>query len=189
MWRSTDGATVEYCLYSRHELARRLGGTVLTALDGQPARIHYGAEVRDDHRVCHASGKILRGIKSIRFAFGVNETGTGWVGVDRNGKPIESPDLAGAQDVERGFTPSTNTLALWRLNLAIGESGTSTAAWLRFPEMTVSLLPQRYTRTGAATYFYESPSHDFTAELEVDELGLIVRYGDLWERVAVSDGD
>lgn len=91
-------------------------------------------------------------------------------------------DLHGCEDVDIGMTPSTNTLPIRRLNLAVGESADVTAAWVRFPELTVEPLAQRYTRLDERRYRYESAS-GFVAELEVDELGLVVRYGDIWERV------
>ncbi len=95
---------------------------------------------------------------------------------------VARDDLAGCIDVDLGITPSTNTLPIRRLNLQVGESADVTAAWVRFPELTVEPLAQRYTRLDERRYRYESTT-GFSAELEVDELGLVVRYGDIWERV------
>ena len=58
-----------------------------------------------------------------------------------------------------------------------------TAAWVRFPELTVEPLTQCYERTGDRLYRYSSGGGAFTADIEVDELGLVVRYPPLWERV------
>ena len=57
----------------------------------------------------------------------------------------------GALDVDLGVTPSTNTSAIRRLGLAVGASAELTAAWVRFPELSVEPLPQRYTRLGEHT--------------------------------------
>jgi uncharacterized protein len=99
---------------------------------------------------------------------------------------VEIPSVAGCLDVDLAFTPATNILPLRRLDLAVGESREVTAAWLLFPDLTVEPLPQRYTRLDERRVRYESRGGAFTAELEVDELGLVMRYPPLWERVAVG---
>ncbi len=98
----------------------------------------------------------------------------------------ELPELSGCIDVDLGISPSTNTLPIRRLNLAVGESRELTAAWVRFPELTVEPLAQRYTRLAERRYRYESVVSGFTAELEVDDLGLVVTYEGIWQRVAES---
>ena len=99
---------------------------------------------------------------------------------------LEIPSVACCLDLDLAFTPATNILPLRRLGLAVGESREVTAAWLRFPDLSVEPLPQRYTRLDERRVRYESRGGAFTAELEVDELGLVVRYPPLWERVAVG---
>ena len=93
--------------------------------------------------------------------------------------------LDGLIDVDLGWTPSTNTLSLRRLGLAVGEAQDVTAPWVRLPDLDVQPLKQRYTRLAELRYRYES-STGFTAELEVDELGLVTRYEGGWERVAAA---
>jgi hypothetical protein len=44
-------------------------------------------------------------------------------------------------------------------------------------------LAAGYTRTGDRTYRFESDGGAFQADLEVDDEGLIVRYGSVWTRV------
>jgi hypothetical protein len=78
----------------------------------------------------------------------------------------------------------TNTLPIRRLAPAIGESIDVTAAWVRFPELTLEPLPQRYTRLSERRYRYESNGGAFVAELEVDDAGLVITYEGGWERVA-----
>jgi uncharacterized protein len=99
---------------------------------------------------------------------------------------IEIPAVAGCLDVDLAFTPATNILPLRRLGLAVGESRELTAAWVRFPDLSVEPLAQRYTRLDERRMRYESRGGSFTADLEVDELGLVVSYPPLWERVAVG---
>ncbi|HEU0053514.1 MAG TPA: putative glycolipid-binding domain-containing protein [Longimicrobium sp.] len=93
------------------------------------------------------------------------------------------PELDGCVDVDISLSPSTNTLPIRRLGLAVGESAEVAAAWVRFPGLTVEVLPQRYTRLDERRWRYESRRGSFVAELEVDADGVVTRYGDLWERV------
>jgi uncharacterized protein len=86
-------------------------------------------------------------------------------------------------DVDLNVTPATNTLSLRRLNLEVGASAEVVAAWVRFPELTVEPLWQRYTRIAEDRYGYESDG-GFTSELRVDELGLVVSYKGLFVRVS-----
>jgi hypothetical protein len=92
----------------------------------------------------------------------------------------------GVLDVDLGVTPSTNTSAIRRLGLPVGASAELTATWVRFPDLTVQPLSQRYTRLAERTYLYESFRDGvvvFRARLEVDGAGLVERYEGLFERV------
>ena len=98
----------------------------------------------------------------------------------------EVEECRGALDVDLGVTPSTNTSAIRRLGLAVGTSAELTAAWVRFPDLVVQPLLQRYTRLGERTYLYESLRDGvvvFHARLEVDGTGLVERYEGLFERI------
>ena len=80
------------------------------------------------------------------------------------------------------MTPATNTLPIRRLNLHVGGSESVIAAWVKFPELTVEPLSQRYTRLAKDTYSYESNT-GFSAEIVVDDLGLVNMYPGGWERI------
>jgi uncharacterized protein len=90
------------------------------------------------------------------------------------------PRLDGCVDVDLGVTPSTNTLPIRRLGLEVGASAEIVAAWIRFPELDIVPAKQRYTRLADRRYLYES--NTFSAELDVDDLGLVVTYPGIWER-------
>ncbi len=95
----------------------------------------------------------------------------------------ELREVAGCDDVDLAATPATNTLAIRRLNLQIGSSESIIAAWVKFPELTVQPLSQRYTRLAQNTYRYASNT-GFSAEIVVDDLGLVTSYPGGWERIA-----
>ena len=98
----------------------------------------------------------------------------------RNGEVI--PELAGAIDVDLGFTPATNTLPIRRLQLEVGQSAPVMSAWLRFPELALELLEQTYTRESERRYRYvaQVDGAAFTAGLETDVVGRVLHYEGLW---------
>ena len=101
----------------------------------------------------------------------------------------ECPELAGCTDIDLSFSPSTNTSAIRRLDLAIGQSGVTSAAWLTFPALRLERLDQEYQRTAKNVYRYSAPELAFTADLEVDEHGVVVSYPGLWRSSAREIGE
>ena len=95
----------------------------------------------------------------------------------------ELKEIKGCSDVDLALTPATNTLAISRLSLQVGGSESIIAAWIKFPELTAQPLSQRYTRLAQNSYRYESNT-GFTAEIAVDDLGLVTNYPGGWERIA-----
>jgi len=94
----------------------------------------------------------------------------------------EDARLRGCTDVDLELSPSTNTIPIRRLNPIVGQESAVTAAWVRFPALTVQPLTQRYTRTGANRYRYVSGA--FATDIEVDDVGLVTRYEGGWIREA-----
>ena len=92
-------------------------------------------------------------------------------------------DIQGCDDVDLSVTPATNTLPIRRLNLEVGSSVSVIAAWVKFPELTVEPLSQRYTRLRKDSYRYESNTGS-SAQIAVDDLGLVTAYPSGWERIA-----
>lgn len=90
------------------------------------------------------------------------------------------PQVDGCIDLDLAFSPVTNLLPVRRCALSLGEYAELTAAWLRFPALDLVPLPQRYTCTGPRGYRYESRGGAFTAELLVDEQGLVLDYPGYW---------
>jgi hypothetical protein len=112
--------------------------------------------------------------------------------LDRESKPIES--LHGCTDVDIMVTPFTNTLPIRRLNLKQGESKEISVVYVRVPDLNLSKFDQRYTcisqDTQGGIYRYESLSSGFTADLTVDENGMVVDYPGIfklvWKRMEPS---
>lgn len=94
---------------------------------------------------------------------------------------VEVPELAGLIDIDLGFTPATNTLAIRRLGLEVGAEAEVTVAWFDPAEARLKPLRQIYRRTGPSTYHYASPDHGFETDLTVDDFGVVTHYPGLWE--------
>ena len=94
----------------------------------------------------------------------------------------ELRELHGCEDVDLALTPATNTLPIRRLNLPVGGSESVIAAWVKVPDLEIAPLRQRYTRLTKNSYRYESDT-GFTAEIVVDDLGLVTSYPGGWERI------
>lgn len=174
LWRASDGGA-ELCILEPAGAGHRLRGTVLTHEAKQPIEIRYSVEVdaawatRDvEVLVAFAGGDLREPV----------ELGGLW---SRKERP---PELEGSVDVDLSFTPATNTLPIRRLRLEVGEEAEIAVAWLRWPELRVERVLQRYTRLGKDRYLYSQD--EFKAELVVDEHGLVLEYEGIWRAIARS---
>ncbi len=95
-----------------------------------------------------------------------------------DGQP--EPAFDGIEDVDLGFTPATNLLAIRRLALEPGDQASVDAVWFDPEDCRFKLLPQQYARLSASSYRYRSPSHGYEAILEVDPFGCVTDYPGLW---------
>lgn len=180
LWRWLRGTGLERFELQVGSEGTVLRGTVLTVTEQGAAEARY--EV-----VCDAGWRTQRAQVWLRLGdtkreLSLKVEGDRWL---MNGRRQES--VRGCFDVDLGWTPVTNTLPIRRLGLAVGESsGPITAAWVRFPELSLEPLPQEYRRLSETCYRYSSRGGAFQAELEVDADGLVVNYERGWERVEGS---
>jgi hypothetical protein len=144
-----------------------LSATAILADDGAPYWIEYSVGVDPDWRTRSVD------VTCNEVTIELTADGAGTWSV---------PGFGGCLDVDLGFTPATNTLPIRRLALAVGEAAGLDVAWLRFPELSLERLAQRYERLAEDRYRYSSPG--FQAELVVDADGLVLEYEGLWRAVA-----
>ena len=96
-----------------------------------------------------------------------------------NDHPIDL--TGGLLDVDLGFTPASNTNAIRRLDLGIGEKVETIAVWLDMADWTMKPLTQTYERLSLTVYAYESLQHGYKAELQVNTFGIVLDYPGLWK--------
>jgi hypothetical protein len=173
IWRtlSTPGHETAKIYGDEHE-----GWTI----DGVSVFLHEGASVRLDYLIeCEANWEtsyltVNGWVGDEIIDIEIEVTDSSWT---LNGEPVAGVD--GCIDIDLNFSPITNTLPIRRLDLAIGESKTVRAAWLRFPSFQLELLEQTYTRLDESTVKYQTTS-GFTATLTVDAAGMVTHYPDGW---------
>jgi len=119
------------------------------------------------------------------------ETGAGArVRLDSDGRGhwrrdgCDCASLDGCIDIDVEATPFTNTLPIRRLGLTTGEGRVVRLAYVLIPSLEVVPRSQRYTAVDAARlYRFESLERSFTADLPLDEDGLVGDYPGLFRRV------
>jgi hypothetical protein len=182
LWRRLDRAGAEYFALVQEGDGWRLEGTAVVEADGRPIQAGYRVRCHPSWATATVDVALKVGGASLRLRLRVDD-GSRWTA---NGRPLS--EVEGCPDVDLGVSPSTNTLPIRRLGLAVGQAQEITATWVRFPELTVTPLRQRYTRLAEQRYLYESVDSGFSARLEVDDLGLVIDYEGIWERAVVWDG-
>jgi hypothetical protein len=179
-WQTVQEPGAEVCTLSESESGWIFSGTVLTMLAGIPTEVRYqiACDTRWVTREVHVAER--RGEANMELH--LESDGAGRWHADGNYVPA----LDGSVDVDLEVTPATNSLPIGRMRLSIGETAEIQAAWVRFPELTVESALQRYTHLDEQRYVYESQGGLYSAILDVDEVGLATRYGDIWIRNAAT---
>lgn len=175
-WRRVDEPGSEEAQIEQTSDGWCLTGQVDAQDSGVSATLRYRIDCDRDWRTRFAVIEGVSGGHRIHFDL---EAHDGLWTLD--GRPL--PALSGALDIDLGFTPATNTLPIRRLGLAVGETAAVTSAWLRFPELRLELLEQTYTREAERVYRYvaDVDGAPFSALLDTDSYGRVLRYGNLWE--------
>jgi uncharacterized protein len=178
VWKNLLIEGADYCGLWQTAEGWLLKGTVVGALkDKRPILAHYAIYCDENWFTHRVQVESTIGGDTKTLSLSVQSRGV-WRSAGH-----ELRDLHGCADVDLALTPATNTLPIRRLNLQVGSSQPVIAAWVKFPELTVQLLSQRYMRLAKNTYRYESNT-GFSAEIVVDDLGLVTAYPGGWERIA-----
>ena len=177
LWRWLQGTGVERFEFLRSADEWIFRGTILTLAHDAAAEARY--EITCDRsfrtRAANISVRDAAGERKLEIAA---ENGR-WY---ENG--IENQTVAGAIDIDLGWSPSTNTLPIRRLGLEIGQtSGEFIAAWVRFPDLTLQPLQQEYLRLSDREYRYSSRAGAFVANVLVDNDGVALNYEGFWQRI------
>lgn len=177
LWRRLDTEGHDACRLSR---------------DGSEWVLNGAAVAREQSGLVSVSYRVIcdaRWVTKSASVFGWTESGEINLTINRdqngtwrmNGEAI--PATTGCSDIDLGFTPATNTVAIRRLDLQVGQRVDGVAAWLDDTDWSLKPLKQYYQRLGETTYEYGSPEHDYATELTVDAEGLVTTYPKFWTSV------
>jgi uncharacterized protein len=101
---------------------------------------------------------------------------------EADGTPLSA--LQGCMDVDLSGSPFTNTLPIRRLGDTLRQRQEIKVAYVDLPKLDVQPMSQAYTSLAPDRVLFESLSRPFTAQLEVDGDGLVLRYEGMFTRVA-----
>ena len=173
LWRRNDWPGHEAAMVREREAGWELSGTAVFVHEARACRLDYVVACDVGWRTVTTQVNGWVGDDAIAVAITVDPSGRWWM------NEREVPEVTGAVDVDLNFSPSTNLLPIRRLRLDVGRSARVRAAWLRFPSFVLEPFEQTYQRLGPTAYRYESAG-GFAADLEVDDVGFVTRYGDVW---------
>ena len=177
LWQGLIAPSMERFVAAATDHGFQLSGLILQAHDDAPYVATYSIQVDDAWRTREVNVELENDGRR-RISLTANGAGR-W---SRDAERLS--DLDDCIDIDLEWSPSTNTLPIRRLGLAPGETKAVAAAWLRFPSLEVQRLDQSYERLDERRYRYRSGR--FTADLSVDDDGMVLRYGVNWEAVATS---
>jgi hypothetical protein len=177
LWQGLIATSMERVVAARSENGFQLSGLILQAHEDAPYVVRYSIEVDDAWRT-RAVQLEVENDGQHQVALAADGAGN-W---SRENERLAALD--GCLDVDLEWSPSTNTLPIRRLGLAVGEAKVVTAAWVRLPSLEIQRLDQSYERLDDRRYRYRSGR--FTADLGVDADGIVLQYGVNWKAVATS---
>ena len=180
LWRRLDLPGHEAAAITQHRNRWNLSGTALFAYRRQPCRLDYEIECDMFWSTRDVTVRGQIGESPVSLMISRDPDGV-WCA-----KGEVQPMVQGCIDVDLGFSPSTNLLPIRRLKLAMGARANVRAAWVRFPELTLEVLEQTYTRVAELTYLYESAGGEFKRELTVNSDGFVVDYPGLWRDASIG---
>ncbi|MEJ8571176.1 putative glycolipid-binding domain-containing protein [Microbaculum marinum] len=151
------------------------GAAVVAGPDGYAARFRVDCDTA--WRVRFARIRIAGGA-----ALELHADGDGrW----RDGNGTELAAFSGCIDIDLQASPLTNVLPIRRTGFTAGQAREFRMVYVAFPSLDIFVDEQRYTCIEPCRrYLYEAVDGSFSAELPVDEDGLVLDYPGLFRRVA-----
>ena len=178
VWVSTKPPGVEHCTVLKGGSGWILEGTLVRRFKEGTSLVTYHIETDSVWRTKKVG--IQQVLQGKRRGLELMVRGSKWY---RGGKEVTS--VRGCIDVDLEASPVTNSLPIRRGRMKIGQKVDLTAAWIRFPSLKLVPFRQGYEKLGPREYRYRSAS-GFTADLDVDDFGLVSRYGGFWTAVSIA---
>jgi len=173
-WRRLDTQGHDACRLIRKADGWRLSGAAVFEHRGKPCILDYLVDCDAQWRTLSASANGSVGFD--RLAFDVaSAPGNTWL---LNG--AVQPKAAGCVDLDLGFTPATNLIAIRRLDPQPGIDVPAPAAYYLEFTLELGIVEQTYRRTARDKLHYRSPAYGYDETLTVSEVGFVADYPGLW---------
>ncbi|HTE25133.1 putative glycolipid-binding domain-containing protein [Flavitalea sp.] len=180
VWKGIQFNTSEYLKLTSSATDQEVRSFITGEVEGIPVHIEYQLKIDSTWKVSFIFIKLISDTEQeIRLS---SSTAGGW-----QADGVNMPGLDACTVPDISFTPFTNTLAIKRLDLQIGEQSEITVLYFDLPELMPKPMRQRYTRLDDRVYMYENVDSDFKAVLNIDEQAFVVDYPGLWKRVVLSE--
>lgn len=173
-WRRLDTEGHDACRLIRAANGWRLSGAAIFDHKGKPALLDYRVDCDAGWRTlsAHVEGSV--GLEPL--AFDIEPIGNGeWL---LNGE--KQPEAKGCIDLDLGFTPATNLIAIRRLAPQADVEVPAPAAYYLEFTLKLGIVEQTYRRTGPGRLRYASPAYGYDETLAVSEVGFVTEYPGLW---------
>jgi hypothetical protein len=175
-WELQIGSGIEHLVLQGSSDGYRVDSVLVGECDGLHHGLRYNLRLDKKWRTRFLSIDVVAGPTLILNADGAGN----WH--DAHGNNL--PSLQGCIDVDIIATPFTNTLPIRRLAWQAGEQQRISVAWIAVPDLQVLRMTQTYTCiTPGKQFRYENVDTGFSANLDVDEDGLVFDYPDMFKRV------
>jgi len=174
--KAHDGVGLEHLL-----LDDRAADSVVLAVDEErgPFRLTYRLAWDDEWQLREAELAVATAVSTQSLS--VRTDGRGHWRHD-DGRMLD--DLDGCIDIDIWPTPLTNSFPIRRQPMTVGERREFRMAWIFGPDLRIEPQPQAYTRLGERLYLFESlDGSGFSAQLPVDQDGIVLDYPGLFRRV------
>ncbi len=175
-WSRVDSPGIEHCHLETTAVEVNAEGVVVALRGDVRFGLHYRLTCDTAWRIRNAEIRIVGKSRSLKL---ISDGDGHWR--DQSGSILS--ELDGCIDIDISATPFTNTLPIRRLNLKPGQSAELSMVYIAVPDLTPRKVKQRYTCLQAnQLYRYEGLDSGFTADVVVDEDGLIVDYPGIFSR-------
>lgn len=124
LWHRLDLPGHDVCRLWRSASGWQLSGTAIFLSDQMPCLLSYEVSTTTNWQTSIASISGYVGKSAVALTIALTPNGHWSI----NG--LEVQEAAGCIDLDLGFTPATNLIAIRRLSLEIGEQSQAPAAWL-----------------------------------------------------------
>ena len=181
VWRSKEHTSFENCRTTITNAGVNVSSVIIGVMDDKIFKVEYSLKINSHWET--ESIEITSTIEGLVQSFSFQSNGKGsW---RRNGELL--PQFNECIDVDLPLTPFTNTLPINRLKLEHHHQQSIKVVYLDLLNNEMKPVTQRYTRLSESSYKYENVPNDFEAVIRVDDLGFVVDYPTLFERIARKD--